>query len=84
MKTIDRILNYGESYFDGMVTGLKWYVKIIRYESKWYILALILDVLLLPIKIPVTFLLGIFQPDWFMKSDFFQDMNEIYEEMEED
>ncbi len=58
----------------GVVNGFKWYGRRIK-ESKWYILPLIVDVVLIPLKIVVIPIVCCFKQGraYFLDSSFLDD-----------
>lgn len=74
-----KFLEFGKGTFLGMKRGLQWYAYTIKHESKWYILALIFDLILLPLKLLIVIPIAWFRPEILVNSNFGE---QIYEELE--
>lgn len=76
---MEKILEFCKGLLFGMKRGLQWYVHTIKYESKWYILALIFDLVLLPLKLLIVIPLAWFKPEILVKFTIYE---QVCEELE--
>lgn len=51
-----KMLNFIKGIGVGIVIGFKWEIELIRKESKWYIIPFVLDMIFIPIKLPIVLL----------------------------
>ena len=47
---------YWSALVYGMKCGFKYNVMNIKYKSKWYIIPFVLDIIFIPVKIPLIFI----------------------------
>ena len=76
---MEKFLWFCKGMLFGMKRGLQWYIHTIKYESKWYILTLIVDLVLLPLKLLIVIPIAWFRPESLANSNFGE---QVYEELE--
>lgn len=76
---MEKFLWFCKGMLFGMKRGIQWYIHTIKYESKWYILALIFDLVLLPLKLLIVIPLALFKPEIIENSNIYE---QVCEEIE--
>lgn len=88
---MEKIITKVKSFFVGMyyagVAVFNMYADLIMNESKWYILILLIDLILVPVKLLIVLVWGIFNKESFRRSSIAEWADEMiyeYGELDED